>query len=114
MQNKKNKLSELIFTTIVSKGTESSKGDILSDDPIEDKVYTKRININKDYGSGANAVEVACVSLTSGSHDWDAIGRDKSKIKNVRINMKNGNGKWCNIFVNEAPTELLEFVVKNI
>ena len=43
------KMINIIFNTIMLRGIESSKGDIMSDDPIEDKVYTKRININKDY-----------------------------------------------------------------
>ena len=112
--SKKNKLSALIFDAIVTKGIESSKGDILSDDPIEDKVYTKRINIGKNYGEGANAVEVACVSITSGSCDWDSISKDSSKMRNIRINVKNRQNKWCNIFINEAPDDLLEFVSRNV
>lgn len=111
---KKNKLITLIFDAIVTKGIESSKGDIMSNDPIEDKVYTKRINIGKDYGEGTNAVEVTCVSLTSGDSDWAAIGKNTSKMRNIRINIRNNQNKWCNIFVNEAPIELLEFVSRNI
>ena len=44
----KSKMINIIFNTIMLGGIESSKGDIMSDDPIEDKVYTKRININKN------------------------------------------------------------------
>lgn len=89
-------------------GVETSKGDILSDDPIENKVYTKRINIGKDYGIGSNAVEVVCVSFTT--HNKATVLRPKD----VRINTRNSQGKWCNIFVQEAPTEMLEFVYSNI
>ena len=34
------KMINIIFNTIMLSGIESSKGDIMSDDPIEDKVYT--------------------------------------------------------------------------
>lgn len=107
----KNKIEQLrwdIFSSIIVNGTETSKGDILSDDPIENKVYTKRINIGKDYGNGANAVEVVCVSLTSQEGDKNLRSQD------VRINTRNAQGKWCNIFIGEAPFEMLEFVHNNI
>ena len=37
-----------IFNILKNGGGITEKGDIMSDNPIEDKVYTKRININKD------------------------------------------------------------------
>lgn len=112
--DKKTKLSRNIFMSIMEHGVETSKADILSNDPIEDKVYTKRINIGKDYGDGPNVVKVVCVSLTSGSNDWNTIKNEGYKVKNVRINTQNTQGKWCNIFVNEATTEMLEFVFDSI
>ena len=114
MAKDRDKLRRSIFASILLNGIETSKGDILSDDPIEDKVYTKRINIGKDYGNGVNAVEVVCVSITSDSNKWGDINNNSVKIKNVRINTKNNQGKWCNIFINEAPTEMLEFIYTNI
>ena len=34
--------------------------------------------------------------------------------RKVRINMKNINGSWVNIFLHEAPNELIDFIYKNI
>ena len=34
--------------------------------------------------------------------------------RNVRFNMKNPQGQWVNLFMHEAPKELLEFVHKNV
>ena len=34
--------------------------------------------------------------------------------RKVRINMKNRNSSWVNIFLHEAPNELIDFIYKNI
>ena len=107
--NKSKAISE-IFNVILIKGIETSKSDILGED-IDDKVYTKRININKDYKfkNGVDIVEVVSVSLTCENENM--IGAASRK---VRINMKNINGSWFNIFLHEAPNELIDFIYKNI
>ena len=56
-----NELKQSIFEAVINNGVESSKADILGDDPMEEKVYTKRININSDYDD----MEVVCVSITN-------------------------------------------------
>ena len=103
----RSKIIEKIFKRILSNGVISSKGDILSDDPIEDKVYTKRININKDYTfkNCVDIVEVVSVCITSDNESLSDVNEN-----NVRINMKNRAGSWINIFLYEAPDELIEFV----
>jgi len=111
-ENKREQLYWFIFSSILLNGIETTKG--VGENPIEEKVYTKRLNVGKNYGEGANAVEVVYVSLTSGGNDWDDMKKKALKIKNVRINCKNSNGEWCNIFINEAPTEMLEFISNNI
>lgn len=100
-----------IFNKVLSEGINTSKGDIMSDDPIEDKVYTKRININKDYEfeNNVDIVEVVSVSVTSYNENM----KDATPRK-LRINMKNRAGSWVNIFINEAPKELIEFIYENI
>ena len=100
-----------IFNILKNGGGITEKGDIMSDNPIEDKVYTKRININKDYTfkNTVDTVEVVCVSMTCNDKDMSDASKDK-----VRFNLKNRNGSWVNIFMNEAPQELLEFVYINI
>lgn len=105
----KEELKENIFEYVKTLGTLSSKGDVLGDEPIEDKVYTKKVNIGEDYGYGATGVEVACVSLTSSTEDF----KDTS-INNVRINTKNRQEQWCNIFINEAPKGMLELIWEKI
>ena len=56
--NKKSVISD-IFDAVLNNGIETSKNDILGED-IDDRVYTKRININKDYEfkNGVESVEV--------------------------------------------------------
>lgn len=106
----KEELKENIFEYVKSVGVLTSKGDVLGDEPIEEKVYTKKVNIGEDYGyDGATGVEVACVSLTSTTEDFkDAC------VNNVRINTKNRQEQWCNIFINEAPKDMLELIWKKI
>ena len=105
----KTKLRNEIFNAIMTNGIMSSKDDIISNDP-DDRVYTKRINIGKDYCSkNFSFIEVACVSVTSDSKELKDV-----TARNVRFNMKNPNGQWVNLFMHEAPKELLEFVHKNV
>ncbi len=105
----KTKLRNEIFNAIMTNGVMSSKDDIISNDP-EDRVYTKRINIGKDYCSkNFSIIEVACVSVTSDSKEMKDV-----TARNVRFNMKNPQGQWVNLFMHEAPKELLEFVHKNV
>lgn len=105
------KMINIIFNTIMLRGIESSKGDIMSDDPIEDKVYTKRININKDYEfkNGVDIVEVVSISVTADNKLMAGVNQRKT-----RINMKNRYGSWVNIFIHEAPAELIEFIYDSI
>ena len=107
----KSKMINIIFNTIMLNGIESSKGDIMSDDPIEDKVYTKRININKDYEfkNGVDIVEVVSISVTADNKWMEGVNQRKA-----RINMKNRYGSWVNIFMDEAPVELIEFIYNSI
>ena len=107
----KSKMINIIFNTIMLNGIESSKGDIMSDDPIEDKVYTKRININKDYEfkNGVDIVEVVSISVTADNKCMEGVNQHKA-----RINMKNRFGSWVNIFMDEAPAELIEFIYDSI
>ena len=105
----KTKLRNEIFNAIMTNGIMSSKDDIISNDP-DDRVYTKRINIGKDYCSkNFSFIEVACVSVTSDSKEMKDV-----TARNVRFNMKNPNSQWVNLFMHEAPKELLEFVHKNV
>jgi hypothetical protein len=69
---------------------------------MEDKVYTKRININSDYDD----MEVVCVSVTNDTPSFDTITDNDS----VRINVKNRDGVWCNMFINELSKDMLEFI----
>lgn len=97
-----NELKQSIFEAVINNGVESSKADIFGDNPMEDKVYTKRININSNY----NGIEVACVSVTTDTPSFDTITDNDT----VRINVKNRNGVWCNLFINEVSKDMLEFI----
>jgi len=95
-------LKQSIFEAVINNGVESSKADIFGNNPMEDKVYTKRININSDY----NDMEVVCVSVTNDTPSFDTITDNDSVI----VNVKNRNGVWCNLFVNEVSKDVLEFI----
>ena len=104
-------IKQNIFNILKFGGTITTKGDILSDNPIEDKVYTKRIDINKDFTfkNGVDTVEVKSVSITCDDKNFTDATPNK-----IRFNLKNRNNSWVNIFINEAPKELVEFVYANI
>lgn len=97
-----NELKQSIFEAVINNGVESSKADIFGDNPMKDKVYTKRININSDYDD----MEVVCVSVTNDTPSFDTITNNDS----VRVNVKNRNGVWCNLFINEVSKDMLEFI----
>lgn len=100
-----------IFNCILSFGTDSSKADIMGDNPMEDKVYTKRINLDTDYEGG---LHIASVSLTSDSPNFTDASNTDVSIRKVRINTKNYSGKWVNIFLNEAPTKLVSTIAEKL
>lgn len=97
-----NELKQSVLEAVINNGAESSKADIFGNNPMEDKVYTKRININSDY----NDMEVVCVSVTNDTPSFDTITNNNS----VRVNLKNRNGIWCNLFINEVSKDMLEFI----
>ena len=97
-----NELKQSIFQAVVNNGTVSSKPNILGNDPMEDRVYTKILNVNSDY----DGVEVACVSVTTDTPSFDTITDNDT----VRINVKNRDGVWCNLFINEVSKDMLEFI----
>jgi hypothetical protein len=99
------KLENGILGFVMVNGVETSKADILGDNPMEDRIYTKKVKIDKDFDS----IEIAYVSVSS-----EKPLKDDVPLDNVRINTKNREGKWCNIFLKEAPMELLEFVWETI
>jgi len=104
-------LESSILSKIVNDGIESSKADIFGDNPMEDKVYTKRINVGKDYNlGGLNNIEIVCVSLTSDTESFDSV----ADVRDVRINAKNRNNQWINFFIREVPIKMLEFIWKEI
>lgn len=102
-------IKQNIFNILKFGGTITTKGDILSNNPIQDKVYTKRININKDFIIDNDTLEVKSVSITSTDENFTDATPNK-----IRFNLKNRNNSWVNIFINEAPKELVEFVYVNI
>ena len=106
----KEKVISEIFDAVLNNGIETSKNDILGED-INDRVYTKIIKIDMDYEfkNGVDSVEVVCVSMTCLNEDMSDVSEGK-----VRINMKNRNNSWINIFLHEAPDELIDFIHKNI
>ena len=107
--NKEKVISE-IFDAVLNNGIETSKNDILGED-IYDQVYTKKININKvyEFKNGVDSVEVVCISMTCVNEDMSDATEGK-----VRINMRNRNNSWVNIFLHEAPDELIDFIHNNI
>ena len=102
----KNEVIEKIFNELIENGKITSKADILGTDPMEDKVFTKRIEINKTMSNG---IEVVCVTVTSN----DLTFRDTTSA-DMRVNTKNPQDQWCNLFADETPEEILEVVEASI
>ena len=91
-------------------GTLSTKSNILANhnDMLEDKVYTKKININKEFipnNDVTNTLDIISVSLSS-----DNPSMNNTRFSKVRINTKNRNNSWVNIFVTEADDKLIDFI----
>ena len=97
-------LKKEIFDFLIEKGVESKKLDILGNSP-KSNVYTKKVSINKDF----NGVEIVGLSLTSSTETFN-----HANISDMRINTKNRRKEFCNIFVNEAPYDLLAFICEAI
>ena len=88
---------EKIYQTLIETGKVTTKSDILGVDPMEDKVFTKRLSVNKNLGEGPNTVELVYVTVTSNDITF-------------RLNTRNVQDQWCNIFIDEATDEMLELV----
>ena len=98
----KNETMEKIFNELSENGKVTSKADILGTEPLEDKVFTKRIDINKTMSDGT---EIVCITVTSNDFTFrDATSAD------MRVNTKNYKDQWCNLFADETPEEILEIV----
>ncbi|MBO6255758.1 MAG: hypothetical protein J6O49_19310 [Bacteroidaceae bacterium] len=96
---------EKIYQTLIETGKVTAKSDILGVDPMEDKVFTKRLSVNKNLGEGANSIELVYVTVTSN----DITFRDTTSA-DMRLNTKNVQDQWCNLFMDEATEEMLELV----
>ena len=96
---------EKIYNALIEQGKVTAKSDILGTNEMEDKVFTKRLSIDKNLGEGANTIELVYVTLTSN----DITFRD-TKSADVRLNTRNVQDQWCNIFIDEATEDMLALV----
>ena len=96
---------EKIYNALIEQGKVTAKSDVLGTNAMEDKVFTKRLSIDKNLGEGANTIELVYVTLTSN----DITFRD-TKSADVRLNTRNTQDQWCNIFINEATEDMLALV----
>ena len=96
---------ERIYNTLIQQGKVTSKADTLGIDPLEDKVYTKRLSVNKNLGEGAEAIELVFVTVTS-----DDPSFSDTASSDVRLNTRNTQDQWCNLFIDEATEEMLSLV----
>jgi hypothetical protein len=101
----KNQTIKLIYDTLMKKGTVSERGDIMAIDPMETKVYTKRLQVNEEVGS----VELVYVTITSDDKDF----MDASPNQ-VRINTKNAYDSWVNFWATEADDQILDTILSAI
>ena len=118
MSNKSRKMKRdirsdkrFIFNCILNFGTDTTKADVMGDNPLEDKVYTKRINLGTDYEGG---LHIASVSLTTDTNNFNESANTDISVRKVRINTKNRNGMWVNIFLNEAPTKMVNTITEKL
>ena len=86
-------------------------GYILHNDNTFTKDGHKQNNLIIDYKfkNGVDIVEVVSISVTADNKWMEGVNQHK-----VRINMKNRYGSWVNIFMGEAPVELIEFIYNSI
>lgn len=98
---KKNELLEGIFNALIKNGKISEKADIFGEEPMEDKVFTKKLKIGKNIGS----IKIMYVSITSDKNDFTNTSEN-----NMRINAKNVYGDWVNMFAAEVDEEILSKV----
>jgi hypothetical protein len=62
--------------------------------------------IEKPYRSG---VDIVSVALTSDTNSFNTLS-----TRNVRINTKNPFGQWVNIFLNEAPNDMIDTIYSTL
>ena len=106
--NKKQTI-EKIYDVLTQQGVLSSKPDVLGADPVEDEVYTKRLNVNKTIGEGPDTIDLVCVTLSSSDEQFG-----NTSPSDVRLNTKNIRDQWCNIFICEATDEMLSVVASSL
>jgi hypothetical protein len=101
----KEEILEKIFDALMENGTVSEKADILGIDPMEDKVYTKRIKVDKTIGH----VKVVYVTITSDDEDFA-----DASVSNMRVNTKNAYDSWVNFFATQADESILSRIYETI
>ena len=94
-----------IFEALMTNGTVSEKADILGFDPMEQKVYTKRLKI----GENVDSVEVVYVSVTSDEENFNGVS-----VSDLRINTKNPFDIWVNMFASEADEMVLSKIYETV
>lgn len=108
------KIIQNIFDKINQQTLTTEKQNIINyDEFLDDKVYTKRIIINKPFNNTKSktidTIQIVSVSLTSNDKDMKDVTPN-----NIRINAQNNKNIWINIFINEATNELINFINENI
>lgn len=96
---------ERIYNTLIEQGKVSTRADVTGIDPMEDKVYVKRLSIDKNLGEGANTIELVYVTIKS-----DDPSFSDTSSSDMRLNTKNTQDQWCNLFIDEATEEMLSLV----
>ena len=102
--NKKETIKR-IYEILTQCGTLTSKPDVLGTYPVEDEVYTKRLDVNKTIGEGPDTIDIVCVTLSSSDEEFG-----NSSPSDIRLNTKNTNDQWCNLFITDATDEMLSLV----
>lgn len=106
--NRKNVI-EKIYNALMKQGTLTTKPDVLGSDPIEEKIYTKRLSINKPIGKGPNTIYIKYATISSANDDFNGV-----TPSDIRINAENAQNKWCNLFIDEVTDDTLEVVETTI
>lgn len=108
------KIIQNIFDKINQQTLVTEKQNVINyDEFLDDKVYTKRIIIDKPFNNTnsptIDTIQIVSVSLTSNDKDMNDVTPN-----NIRINAQNNKNIWINIFINEATNELINFINENI
>lgn len=88
-------------------GVLTEKADVLGDEPMEDKVYTKKLKIDEKLTDYHN---VEYISISSNDKDFKNVTPSDIRINIFWTKLNN----WNNIFITEASDHFIEVITNKL